>query len=436
VVGVAAGFGTMNNDAPILIGERHGWGEPQLFGISAADRRQHVYIIGKTGSGKTTLLRNMIVQHIARGHGVGLIDPHGDLAEELLDHIPTSRTDHLVYFNPGDIEYPIGMNLLANVPPDERHLVASGIVSAFKGIWRDSWGPRLEYILYNAVAALLDCSNTSLLGVNRMLTDEQYRARIIRQIKDPFIKAFWAEEYASYDQRFQREAIAPIQNKIGQFLLNPVIRNILGQVKNKVNFPFLMDNSRLLIANLSKGQLGHDKANLLGSLLTTQFQLTAMARAARPEDERRDFYLFIDEFQNFSTDAFASILAEARKYRLCLTLSHQYVEQLPLPVRQAVFGNVGTLIAFRLGYTDAEVLQKEFGNSIQASAIADLDRYEAVLKLLEDGTNKEPFRAKMLPPQENGIGRKTLVTARSRERFSILRAIVDDKLKRWLKTAI
>ncbi len=422
----------MNNEPDITIGERYGWGNALPFGISALDQRQHIYVIGKTGSGKTTLLRNLILQHIALGHGVGLIDPHGDLAEELLHHIPPHRADHLCYFNPGDLEFPIGLNLLANVEPDTRHLVASGIVGAFKAIWRDSWGPRLEYILYNAVSALLDSRNATLLGVNRMLTDDRYRAKVIRQIKDPFIRSFWAEEYEGYDERFKREAIAPIQNKLGQFLLNPVVRNILGQVRSKVSIPFVMDNERIFIANLSKGRLGHDKANLLGSLLTTQFQLGAMARANRPEDERRDFYLFIDEFQNFSTDAFASILAEARKYRLCLVLSHQYVDQLPLPIRQAVFGNVGTLIAFRIGHTDAEVMEAEFGKAFPASVLADLDRYEAVVKLLEDGTNLTPFRAKMLAPLENRVGRKDKLIARSRERFAILRATIDGKLKRWM----
>jgi energy-coupling factor transporter ATP-binding protein EcfA2 len=431
---VAADFGTMNDQPFITIGEREGWGDPQPFGILVADERQHIYIIGKTGSGKTTLLRNMIVQHIALGHGVGLIDPHGDLAEEILNHIPPKRADHLVYFNPGDLEFPIGLNVLANVAPDNRHLVASGIVSAFKGIWRDSWGPRLEYILYNAVSALLDCRNATLLGVNRILTDPKFRAKVIRQIKDPFIRAFWVEEYEGYDERFQREAIAPIQNKLGQFLLNPVVRNILGQVKSKVDISFAMDNARLFIANLSKGSLGHDKANLLGSLLTTQFQLGAMARASRPESERRDFYLFIDEFQNFSTDAFASILAEARKYRLCLTLSHQYIDQLSPPIRQAVFGNVGTLIAFRIGHPDAEVMEKEFGNTFPASTLADLDRYEAVVKLLEDGTNQTPFRAKMLPPLENRVARKGKLITLSRQRFATSRAIIEGKLHRWMNS--
>jgi energy-coupling factor transporter ATP-binding protein EcfA2 len=431
VAGVAADSGTMN-DQPITIGERHGWGNSQPFGIAVVDERQHIYIIGKTGSGKTTLLRNLILQHIALGHGVGVIDPHGDLAEELLNHIPPGRADHLVYFNPGDLEFPIGLNVIGNVAPDDRHLAASGIVSAFKAIWRDSWGPRLEYILYNAVSALLECRNQTLLGVNRLLIDDEYRAKIIGQVKDPFIRAFWAEEYENYDERFKREAIAPIQNKIGQFLLNPVIRNILGQIKKKVDIPFVMDNGRLFIANLSKGQLGHDKASLLGSLLVTQFQLGAMARSNRPESERRDFYLFIDEFQNFSTDAFASILAEARKYRLCLTLSHQYIDQLSLPIRQAVFGNVGTLIAFRIGYTDAEVMAKEFGNTFPTVALGDLERYEAVVKLLVDGSNLEPFRAAMLPPLGNYIGRKDKLIALSRERFAMPRGLIEDKLHRWM----
>ena len=421
------------NNAPITIGERSGWNKIQPFGISPTDARQHIYLIGKTGSGKTTLLRNLIVQHIDQGHGVGVIDPHGDLAEELLHHIPRWRTDHLCYFNPSDLDFPIALNLLANVPPDERPLVASGIVGAFKSIWSDSWGPRMEYLLYNAIAALLDCENTSLLGVNRLLTDDGYRAWVIRQVKDPFIRDFWQHEFGSYDERFRREAIAPIQNKLGQFLLHPVIRNILGQVRCKVSFPFMMNHSRLFIANLSKGKLGHDKANLLGSLLVTQFQLAAMARANQPEESRCDFYLFIDEFQNFSTDAFAAILAEARKYRLCLTLSHQYIDQLSLPVRQAVFGNVGTLIAFRVGSMDADVLRQEFGNEFIAQQLVDLDRFEMVVKLMENGTNLTPFRARSLAAVEKRGGRAEKLAARSRERFATPRVVIQDRSKRCLR---
>jgi hypothetical protein len=255
---------------------------------------------------------------------------------------------------------------------------------------------------------------------------------VIRQVKDPFIRAFWAEEYAGYDVRFQREAIAPIQNKLGQFLLNPVIRNILGQVNNKVNIPFMMDRGHLFISNLSKGKLGHEKANLLGSLLASQFQLAAMQRAKQPETERRDFHLFIDEFQNFSTEAFASMLAEARKYRLCLVLSHQYIDQLSLPIRQAIFGNVGTLVAFRVGHSDAEVLEKEFGGAFPKSSIADLGKFEAIVKLLEDGTNKEPFRANMIPPIESRVSHATALISLSQARFSTTREAVEEKLRRWL----
>ena len=414
------------------IGMRHAWGQDLPFGLSLADRRQHLYVIGKTGSGKTTLLRNLLVQHLAAGHGVGLIDPHGDLAEELLDCIPPSRADELVYFNPGDLDFPIGLNPLANVEPDDRHLVASGIVGAFKGIWRDSWGPRLEYILYNAIAALLDCPNTSLLGVNRMLTDAGYRRRIVAKVRDPFVRAFWTDEYEQYDPRFQREAIAPIQNKLGQFLLNPVVRNILGQVRAKVSLPFMMNTGRIFIANLSKGRLGADKSGLLGSLLTTQFQLAAMARVNQSEDERRDFYLFIDEFQNFTTDAFVGILSEARKYRLCLALSHQYIEQVPPAIRGAVFGNVGSLISFRVGHSDAAELSREFGSIYPTEVFTGLHRFQVIARLAEGGVTREAFQARTLPPIENRVGRRIKLITRSREKYSAPRAHVEAKVERWL----
>jgi hypothetical protein len=429
--GVAAGYGIMDEQFS-HIGTREIWGGLHPVGLSLSDRRMHLYVIGKTGSGKTTLLRNLIVQHLAAGHGVGLIDPHGDLAEELLDCIPPHRADDLVYFHPGDLDFPIGLNLIANVAPDDRHLVASGIVGALKGIWRDSWGPRLEYILYNAIAALLDCPNTSLLGVNRMLTDADYRRRIVRKVRDPFVRAFWTDEYEQYDTRFQREAIAPIQNKLGQFLLNPVVRNILGQVRTKVSIPFVMDTGRIFIANLSKGKLGADKANLLGSLLTTQFQLGAMSRVNQPEAERRDFYLFIDEFHNFTTDAFAAILAEARKYRLCLTLSHQYIEQVPESIRAAIFGNVGSLISFRVGHSDAQELSREFGQTFATETFTSLDRFRIIARLSEDGQTRVPFQGTTLPPIDFQIGRCEKLIARSREKYSAPRANVEAKIERWL----
>jgi energy-coupling factor transporter ATP-binding protein EcfA2 len=431
-MGVATDLSTMNEQTT-YVGYRDRWGaDPVLFGISAPDQRQHIYVIGKTGSGKTTLLRNLILQHLAAGDGVGLIDPHGDLSEDLLNHFPSSRADDLVYFNPTDVDHPIGFNPLADVPKDDRHLVASGIVGALKGIWRDSWGPRLEYLLYNAVAALLDCPNTSLLGVNRMFVDARYREWVLSHTIDPFVRIFWKEEYEKYDPRFQREAIAPIQNKLGQFLTSSVIRNILGQVRCRFSIPFMMNDQRVFIANLAKGKLSADKANLLGSLLATQFQLAAMSRSDQPEAERRDFFLFIDEFQNFTTDAFASILSEARKYRLCLTLSHQYVEQVPVAIQQAVFGNVATLIAFRVGHADADVLAKEFGQEFIAEQFVDLNQYEVFVRSMQSGKTAAPFRGKTLPPIENLVGRKNKLIARSRERFGATRPSVEAKLNRWI----
>jgi len=269
-------FKTM--DDPIsFIGDRQVWGEEVPFGLSASERRQHLFIIGKSGAGKTTLLRNLILQDIEAGYGVGLVDPHGDVAKDLLDHIPPQRTDDVVYFNPADLDHPIAFNFLANVPKDVRHLVASGIVGSFKSIWRDSWGPRLEYILYAAIAALLDCQNVSLLGIQRILTDDRYRQWVVRQVRDPLVRSFWTEEFAGYDERFRKEAIAPIQNKVGQLLMSPPVRNIVGQVRSKIDFRFMMDRKRIFIANLSKGLIGDDKAGLLGALLISQFQQAAMS---------------------------------------------------------------------------------------------------------------------------------------------------------------
>ena len=422
----------MISNNPLILGQRSVWGGEVPFGILPIDARHHCYIIGKTGSGKTTLLRNLIIQHIHRGHGVAVIDPHGDLAEDLLNHIPPRRADDLVYFDPADLEFPIGFNPLANVPLDERPLVASGIVEAFKTIWGDSWGPRMAYILYNCIAALLDCGNTSLLGVNRMLVDATYRRWVVKQIEDPFIRKFWEVEFESYDPRFRREAIAPIQNKVGALLQSPIIRNILGQVRNKVSIPFMMDDSRIFIANLSKGRMGHDKSNLMGSLLVTQFQLAAMARSRQPEAERRDFFLVIDEFQNFATDAFASILAEARKYRLSLTISHQYIDQLSLPVRKAVFGNVGSLIAFRVGHTDGEALACEFGEEYTPGHLVDLPNYGALARMHHHGQQQASFRCVTSPPLEVKCGRPLLLIKRCRERFASRRNVVETKIKCWL----
>jgi hypothetical protein len=427
-------FDMFDHDEPInYIGHRQAWGQMVPFGLSPADRRQHVYCVGKSGTGKTTLLRNLILQDIEHGHGVGVIDPHGDLANEILDQIPPWRTDDVVYFNPADLEYPIGLNLLQNVPPERRHRIASGVVGAMKAIWKDSWGARMEYILYAAVAALLDCQNASILGVQRMLVDRKYRHWVVKQTKDMIVKSFWTREFENYSNQFMQEAIAPVQNKVGQLLMSPPVRNVLGQVKRKVDPRFIMDNRRILIANLSKGLLGEDKANLLGSLLVTSFEIAAMERVNIPESERRDFFLFIDEFHNFATDSFATILSEARKYRLNLTLSHQYLDQLRPSVHDAVLGNAGTLVSFRVGGQDGKTLAQEFGSDYNSGQFSSLGNFEVLLKALSQGQLGAPFAGRTLPALEIRSGRRDAVIRRSREKYASRKKDVEGKIDRWLR---
>lgn len=422
----------MSRNDFVILGTRDAWGEEEPFALFGPDRRHHLYTIGKSGAGKTTMLRNMIIQDIEAGRGVGIIDPHGDLADELLNHIPRHRIEEVAYFDPSDTDFPIGFNLLGQVAEDKRHLVASGIVSVFKSIWSDFWGPRLEYILYAAVAAILDCENVSLLSVQRMLSDARYRAWIVKQVKDPMVRSFWENEFEGYEKRFLQEAVAPIQNKVGQLLMSPHLRNILGQVRSKIDARFMMDNKRVFIANLSKGKLGADKANLLGALLVTQFQLAAMSRADVPEGDRQDFHLYVDEFQSFASDSFIPILSEARKYRLCLTLSHQYMGQLKPEILDAVLGNVGSLVSFRVGHEDAKALEMAFGNTYAASHFSGLSNREVYAKLLTQGQDIEPFMGTTLPPIVRDCGHRETIIRRSREKYSTPRATIEEKIERWL----
>ncbi|MDQ2944627.1 MAG: type IV secretion system DNA-binding domain-containing protein [Acidobacteriota bacterium] len=413
------------------IGNREIWGGEKPFGISRDDRRQHLYAIGKTGTGKTTLLRNLICQDIERGHGVGLIDPHGDLAEEILDSIPSWRADDVLYFNPADTDFPIGFNLVCPSSSSRKYLETSAVVGAFKHFWRDSWGPRLEYVLYAGIAALMECQNVSLLSLPRMLTDPRYRRWVVEQVKDPMVRNFWEREFTGFDKRLLAEIIAPIQNKVGQLLMAAPLRNVFGQVRSRIDPRFIMDNKRIFIANLAKGRLGEDKSNLLGSLLISKFQTAAMERSDIPEEERTDFYLYIDEFPNFSTDSFAGILSEARKYRLNLILAHQYVEQMREEVRDAVFGNVGSIISFRVGESDAQMLAKEFGSHYSSEQFTELANHEIRAKILQKGEYGEPCLGKTAPPYGfHGRGNRHM--KHSRQRFGTRRDLVESKIRRWM----
>lgn len=407
--------------------------EDRVFGIKADDRRRHMYIIGKTGMGKTNLLENLVIQDIQHGHGVAYIDPHGDTAEKLIRAIPSSRINDVIYFNPSDQEYPLAFNVMEHVSGEYRHLVASGLVGVFKKIWADSWGPRLEYILRNAILALLEYPGSTLLGVMRLLVDKEYRKRVIDKVTDPVVKSFWVDEYTKWNDRVLQEVIAPIQNKVGQFLSSSLIRNIVGQTVSSFDVRDIMDNRKILVMNLSKGRIGEDNSALIGAMMITKIQLAAMGRVDTPEDERKDFYLYVDEFQNFATESFANILSEARKYRLNLTLANQYILQLDEKVRDAIFGNAGSILSFRVGATDAEFLEKEFAPVFVATDIVNLEKYNIYLKLMIDGIAGDAFSATTLPPiklpesEENA----EKVIRISRERYATKKQDVEDKIRRW-----
>jgi energy-coupling factor transporter ATP-binding protein EcfA2 len=373
-------------------------GKEVKFGIKPQDRLRHIYIIGKTGQGKTTLLENMINFDIQNKNGLAFLDPHGDSVQRILDYIPKERIDDVIYFNPTDVNHPIAFNPLEKVSWEHRHLTAISLLSIFKKIWVDAWSARMEYILTNALLALLEWPNATLLDVNRLLSDEKFREKVVDNLKDEVVKAFWKQEFAKYHLQFRTEAIAPIQNKIGQFITNPLIRNIIGQTESAFDLRKIMDEGKIFLANLSVGAIGEETSRLLGGLLITKFQLSAMSRVDVPEEKRKDFYLYIDEFQNFATESFINILSEARKYHLSLILAHQYLDQVPEEIVKAVFGNVGTFIVFRLGANDAEIFNKEFAYLVKIDDFVNLPSYYVYVKLLVDGKPTNPFLAQTLPP--------------------------------------
>jgi energy-coupling factor transporter ATP-binding protein EcfA2 len=379
----------------------HTRGKREMFGIRAIDRGKHMYVIGKTGMGKSTMLENMAIQDIQNGEGIAYIDPHGSTAEKLLDFVPHERIKDVLYFAPFDTEYPVGFNVMEDVGYDKRHLVVSGLMGAFKRIWVDAWSARMEYILQNVLLALLEYPGSTLLDVNRMLTNKPFRAAVIEKITDPIVKSFWTEEFASYTDRYTQEATPAIQNKVGQFVANPLVRNIVGQPQSTFNLREMMDERKIFIVNLSKGRMGESNAALLGSMLTVKIYLAAMSRADEPPARMARLprcYFYVDEFQSMMNEAFADILSESRKYKLALTLANQYIEQMEENVRNAVFGNVGTLITFRVGPFDAEVLKTVFEPTFEAEDLVGLGLGQIYLSLMIDGVGSAPFSAETVPP--------------------------------------
>lgn len=388
-----------------------------IFGIKDADRRKHIYAIGKTGAGKSTLIANMAIDDIRKGRGIGIIDPHGDLSEIILDYIPKRRMNDVVYLEPFDTARPFSLNVLEIHNAQHKDLVSSGIVSIFHKIYGESWGPRLEYILRNVILTLLDVEQGTLLDALRILSDDTFRQKIVARLQDPVLRNFWEQEFAKMSDKLRTEAVMPIQNKIGQFVSSKMIRNIIGSPTSSINLQEIMDEGKILILNLSQGKLGEDNAALLGAMIITQIQLAAMNRAFMKEEDRRDFFLYVDEFQNFATESFIKILSEARKYRLSLTLANQYSDQLEEEIQRAIFGNAGTIVSFVVGAHDAYNLTKEFAEIYTENDLVSLGKFETVVKLSIDGMTSGPFPALTLPlPSLKNDNREDVIRV-SKERY-------------------
>lgn len=409
-----------------------------IVGIKKKDRRRHFYIIGKTGTGKSTLLENMIVSDILNYNGIAVIDPHGDLSQRILDVIPSHRINSTIYVNPSDINWPMSINIFEKVNESERHLVAGSIVAIFKKTWSDSWGPRLEHILRNVILALLECPSSTILGASKILVDGKYRNRVIKRITDPIVKDFWLNEYNKYPDRFLREAISPLQNKLGALLSNRPIRNIIGQSRSSIDFEQIIRNKKILIMNLSKGLLGEDASRLLGTIMVTKLQLAAIRQAKIKEEKRQDLYLYIDEFQNYSTGSIIDILSEARKYKLNLILAHQYLDQLDPGIREAVIGNVGTIVCFRIGASDISKVENEFLPEFPGKTLANLNPFEVCVKLMLDGKVRRPYLLNSLPPISEKLRKnlKEKIIKYTRERYCQPRNIVEKKIDNWMRNPI
>ncbi len=427
-----------------VLGEAVFRGRRTKFGIRPDDRRRHMYVIGKTGMGKSTLLENMIFSDVHAGKGVAVIDPHGDLIEAVLRFVPAERTNDVVLFDPADKEFPLSFNMLSASKPEQYPLVVSGLMSVFTKLWPDVWSGRMEHILRNTLLALIESQGNSMMGILRMFSDDAFRKKIVDHLEDRLVKSFWEDEYAAWSEKYRTEAVAAIQNKIGQLLSVPMIRNIVGQTTSKLSVREAMDSGKIILVNLSKGNLGEDNSAFLGSMLVTKFQLDAMSRTDIPEKERRDFYLYVDEFQNFATESFATILSEARKYRLNLTLANQYIGQLLIgdggkstALKDAVFGNVGSMVCFQVGADDSEEMSLQFEEMVDSKDILSLPKFHAYMRLMVNGMASKPFSVSTLAPPklEQDAKRLQIIRRASRERYCEKRSVVEEKIGRWLESA-
>lgn len=403
------------------------------YGIKEEDRKRHMYILGKTGSGKSTVIQNMAVSDIKEGKGVAVIDPHGDLVEDILELIPEERMKDVVYIDPSDRDFPVGLNMLDLKEGETMELLADGLVSVFKKFFGFSWGPRLQYILTNVFLTLLHCQNVSLLAVQRILLDKNYRKFLLKQVDDPFLINFWEKEYEemSHNQRLLTEAIAPIQNKVGRFLNSPMIRNMIGQVTSSIDLQEIMNEEKILLVNLSQGKIGEENSSLLGGMIVTRLYTNAMQRAFLPEAERSNFYVYVDEFQNFATETFIKILSEARKYGLNLIVTHQYIDQISEEIQKAIFGNIGTLVNFVVGQHDAKRLAEEYTPELTAEDLVNLEKFSVVTKMMIDGSQSKPFTGKTISPWHKSLGNKEKIKEFNRQQYASKREDIEAKLNKW-----
>lgn len=426
----------MTNEPLTILGENHYRGTARRFGIKQRDRLGHMWILGKTGTGKSTLLKNLIHADLLAGHGCMVIDPHGDLVEEILDLVPESRIPDTIYFNPADTAYPIGYNPLDALDTLSPPLQTAGLLSIFKKTWPEFWGPRMEYLLRSSLLSLLSTPKTTLLDLHRLLVDAEFRKQIIANVTDPQLTQFWQKEFAGYTPGFRTDSLSPIINKTGQYLTNPVLRNIIGQRTSSFSLRHVIDQGGIFLANLSRGRLGEDTSMLLGSLLVTQVELAAISRADRAESTRRNFFLYMDEAHLITTRAMVDLFPEARKFHLGIILAHQYLDQLDEAIRYAVMGNVGSMISFRLGARDAAVLAQEFGPLFEKDDFLSLPAYNAYLKIMVDGVSTKPFSCVTFPPPGGITSYRDAIIASTRSRYSRPVAEVEAEIRKdWVERA-